>query len=339
MEKQPPRWALTFFRWFCHRDHREELEGDLMEQFHDQVEKLGVEKARSNFKREVLLLFRPSVILTHQNFNMKTTQWIKLIGFNLLVVAAALIPFIPGPFSNAFLTLSLLSIAAGFFGLLLIPIAVTWLVLEIRALMRPHEKRNNWNNGYYLSIAATVICVLLGALTMILLYHEYGTWPMVIVGVILLFLLQFVISGIKKLKQAKESRFHVAPVYMLSIPVVAFLIQAYAVQPVSEVGRGHAIERSASLINAIEDYKIQHGEYPASLDALAMRIPKPGVMGIAEFQYIKYDNDYTLFFIQHQHFYATQEVVIYNKNNEHRVKGHFAAFNAGATNWRYYWLD
>lgn len=59
---QPPRWSLRFFRWFCHPDFREDIEGDLLERFEKRCEQLGVARARRRFSRDVLTLFRPNLI-------------------------------------------------------------------------------------------------------------------------------------------------------------------------------------------------------------------------------------------------------------------------------------
>ena len=60
MNKKPPIWPLRFFRWFCHPDYVEDLEGDLLERF----EKSYRSRRLSGwlFTREVLRLFRPGII-------------------------------------------------------------------------------------------------------------------------------------------------------------------------------------------------------------------------------------------------------------------------------------
>ena len=59
---QPPKYYHRFFRWFCHADFYEELAGDLEEAFFQNVEKKGQRYARHQYRKEVLQLFRPSVI-------------------------------------------------------------------------------------------------------------------------------------------------------------------------------------------------------------------------------------------------------------------------------------
>ncbi|WP_245588146.1 ABC transporter permease [Algoriphagus terrigena] len=58
----PPRVPLRFFRWFCHRDLRDSIEGDLMELYGERVQEMGKRKADWKFAKDVLLLFRPGII-------------------------------------------------------------------------------------------------------------------------------------------------------------------------------------------------------------------------------------------------------------------------------------
>lgn len=61
-KNQPPHWILSFFRWFCHPDYQEDLEGDLHERFERRLRKDGVRRARQAFVMDVLRLFRPGLM-------------------------------------------------------------------------------------------------------------------------------------------------------------------------------------------------------------------------------------------------------------------------------------
>ena len=58
----PPLLLLRFFRWFCHPDYLEDIEGDLMERFERTERTKGPKRARRGFLKDVLLLFRPGII-------------------------------------------------------------------------------------------------------------------------------------------------------------------------------------------------------------------------------------------------------------------------------------
>ena len=67
----PPNWALHFFRWFCHSEFREDIEGDLLEKFEYRVEQKGLTKAKWLFVNDVLHLIRPALI---KDINLSLNQ-------------------------------------------------------------------------------------------------------------------------------------------------------------------------------------------------------------------------------------------------------------------------
>ncbi len=66
-------------RWFCHPLLLEELEGDLEEHFRRDLESKGSSYARRRYRKEVLLLFRPSVIkkLSNPIFSIISPDMLK----------------------------------------------------------------------------------------------------------------------------------------------------------------------------------------------------------------------------------------------------------------------
>ncbi len=58
----PPNWILRFFRWFCHPDYREDIEGDLMERFRKRAGEKNLTEAKRQFAWEIIKLFRPGII-------------------------------------------------------------------------------------------------------------------------------------------------------------------------------------------------------------------------------------------------------------------------------------
>ena len=57
---KPPKLPLRFFRWFCHPDYAEDIEGDLLERFDKRVK--DGKAARWGLLLDVLKLFRPSLL-------------------------------------------------------------------------------------------------------------------------------------------------------------------------------------------------------------------------------------------------------------------------------------
>ncbi|MEM6346572.1 MAG: permease prefix domain 2-containing transporter [Bacteroidota bacterium] len=61
-EHEPPRIAMTLFRWFCQPEFREEIEGDLLERYDKNAQQDGFKRANRRFQKDVILLFRPSIV-------------------------------------------------------------------------------------------------------------------------------------------------------------------------------------------------------------------------------------------------------------------------------------
>lgn len=60
---RPPGWSIRFLEWFCPEELREGILGDLLEQFEENQEEIGLRKARLLFVWNVLRLFHPSILL------------------------------------------------------------------------------------------------------------------------------------------------------------------------------------------------------------------------------------------------------------------------------------
>ena len=269
---------------------------------------------------------------------MKGTQWLRLIFLNLLVGFCIFLPFLPGPHDKLALGLSILAQLIGFLGLVLVPIGIFWLIQEIKKLNGSTTLSSNWSNGYYLAIITLLVCIIFSLFLGLVLLVGTGITAGIIWLVMLSIGIYKVIPAIKRLKNAARERFNVVPLYLLSLPIIAFTLRSFLISPVSEYGRNYAIQQSHGVITAIERYYDDHGNYPESLEYI-QDLGRPSVMGIDEFKYERNGEAYNLSFVQWQHLGATREVVMFNKKDEHNVKGHFASYNVKKPHWKYYWLD
>lgn len=59
---QPPSFAQRLFRWFCHPDLVDHIEGDLFQEYNQRIGKVGKRKADLAFTVDVIKLFRPGII-------------------------------------------------------------------------------------------------------------------------------------------------------------------------------------------------------------------------------------------------------------------------------------
>lgn len=70
MTRLPPKRFLRFFRWYCHPDLVDFIEGDLIEEYQERIRELGKRKADRKFIIDVLLLFRPEIIRPIKGLNL-----------------------------------------------------------------------------------------------------------------------------------------------------------------------------------------------------------------------------------------------------------------------------
>ncbi|MEQ8242562.1 FtsX-like permease family protein [Fulvivirga sp.] len=61
-KNSPPKYPLRFFRWYCHSDFLEDIEGDLLERFEKRAKEKSTRSARWGFVKDVIRLFRPGII-------------------------------------------------------------------------------------------------------------------------------------------------------------------------------------------------------------------------------------------------------------------------------------
>ena len=75
MNKTPPKYLLKFFRWFCHPELVEDIEGDLWERFDRNPSKW-------RFAWEIIKLLRPSLIKTASG---RKLNYYGMFKHNLLI--------------------------------------------------------------------------------------------------------------------------------------------------------------------------------------------------------------------------------------------------------------
>ena len=209
----PPRLILAFFRWFCRREYREDIEGDLLERFHNRRATYGASNARWSFLLDVMKLCRPGIIRnlwnrSQDNFlHMKNINWKKLAGVNLVVVLMILSPFIPGPFNKVVLAVSVLGQIAGIFGLLLVPVGLTWAIIEMR---RQHHKSRNGRSQqlhYHLAVGTAILLVLVFIVAALVVPNPMPKISFLVGFVILL--VGFIMA-LRQVRKWKDNNVHVS---------------------------------------------------------------------------------------------------------------------------------
>ena len=121
---------------------------------------------------------------------------------------------------------------------------------------------------------------------------------------------------------------HSTPLYLMAVPIAAFLPHVLLADRMTEFSRGRAIASSAALIADLEKYHAAHGRYPESLSG-AWADYKVSVRGIAQFVYAPHGGAYNLYFEQPLPVFSApgaREFVVYNNRDQHLMLSH-AAWN------------
>ena len=82
----PPQFFNRLFRWFCKSEIYPELEGDMLEEFHGHVEKLGLTRAKALYRKEVLRMIRPSVIRVFKSHLFYPNQTAMIKNYTLVAL-------------------------------------------------------------------------------------------------------------------------------------------------------------------------------------------------------------------------------------------------------------
>lgn len=271
---------------------------------------------------------------------------ILLIAFVFLIIAF----YVPHTMPKVSFTIALLMILAS---------------LAIGSKKVEQWKANNANipdNGALIILASSAAAVLLfiSLLLTLAVFVGVGVLQGLLALIVLSTAMFWLIKRIGKMATTNTARFSQFPIYLTTIPIMAFLVTTFIMRPASNFSRNYAIERSQTLITAIEDYKIKEGHYPESLDAIAVRypgkVPEPFVMGIDKFRYNRINDQYSLSFSQWLDWGSLEEIALYDKSNLRnnltgnyafydyqfdlwRVKGAFAVYDTKHPDWQYYHCD
>lgn len=149
------------------------------------------------------------------------------------------------------------------------------------------------------------------------------------------------------------------PLLLLLYPAGLFFTQMLISDPLTDWSRNRAMRNGGELIEDIATYKIRHGVYPRSLNAL-WKDYQPDIKGIEQYHYIGEDTTYNLYFEQPRFFFdrfGTREVVVYNPTDDHQMLSHASWhmllspdqrrlyqgwYQSNATevqHWKYFWFD
>lgn len=283
---------------------------------------------------------------------------IRITAITVSAIALTFLPFLPGQYDHFAVMLSGIAQWFGIVSLLFVPIGLLWLIYEWRK--RKQVTLSQTDKGYFFAVVSAVIFFIiaillsLGAFAMGSL--SFGICSLLFCG----YGVAGIISRLKQLKRATVRAFNPMPLYLVFIPVLVVLFQYAFLDTATEFSRNYAITNSAPLINDIEQYHKTNGHYPVSLLSLSPDY-KPSIIGIQQFHYEPNGSAYDLYFEQPASFLqlGTQEIVMYNKLDEHSInvhamdilqlspealaidarRGYHAVHDAEVPHWKYFWFD
>ena len=278
-----------------------------------------------------------------------------IVGAIALVLLFTLLPFLPGRYDPLAIPLSTMAQAGALLGLLLVPFALLWIVGD--RLQRLGQRRLLFP---VLTLCATSLVI---AGVVLVAFAQGGYTLGLVVLVVWFVVLSRVVLWFKRRKStaAGGTSAHIPsalPFYLAIVPLAVVLLQFALLERAVEFSRNRAIQNSATLIAAIEQYRVANGRYPQSLQSVWPDY-WPNVIGIQKYQYEPHGEAYNLFFEQFAFRFGTQEFVMYNPRDEHammshaidlleltpgqlareRGRGHYALNDAPQPHWKYFWFD
>jgi hypothetical protein len=271
---------------------------------------------------------------------------IHLVRIGALIILIGLgmaYPYLPGSYDRLALALSNMAQVFGSAGLLLVPIGVLWLIYQ-RLTHKP---------GTYFALVALIAATLVALVIAIVGFASAGP----ALGLLTLALWVYIVSKLRPRKSAEG--FNPAPLYCISLPLVAVGLQLGLADSLTEASRNRAMMNSAQLIADIEEYHIANDRYPESLVAVWKDYP-PGVVGIEQYHYALAGDAYNLVFEQQLFLFdnlGAREFVVYNPLDAQTMMSHdswifffspealldnqgwYEVHEVGSPHWKVFWFD
>ena len=280
-------------------------------------------------------------------------HFIRIIIISSLILILIFIPYMPGEYDAAAITLSTMAQLLGFSGLLFVPIGIAWLIYEI--IKQRKMKNETSNKTYAFAIAALIVSGLVVLITAFGAFINHNPGLAIITLLVYALIISKIISKLKQIKSAGNG-FNLTPFYLICIPVLVIAIRSMFIIPATEFSRNYAIKQSENYIADIEAYYKRNGHYPTTLLSLWSDYD-PGIKGINRFHYELNGNAYNICFEQFSNEPGIREIVMYNKLGEHEMtshdmdllqlsreeqniqRGYNSVHNLTQKNWKYFWFD
>lgn len=235
--------------------------------------------------------------------------------FYIFLISAAVIfvmfrPFLPGRYDHLSIPLSFMTQIFSFTSLIFVPLGLIWLIRNKTAGIQEVTQRRFLKTTLFIAGLVSLI-VSIGA------FSQNHT------SLAILFLTTSFFGLTRTFLKLKNNNLkpEFLPLYLIIVPIVVAVARFGLIDNAVEMSRHIAIKNSETLIQSIENYKQVNGNYPISLQALHYDI-SPEIVGISQYFYEPNGNTYNLYFKQFSNELDVDEIVMYNKLNEHYFTAH-----------------
>lgn len=229
------------------------------------------------------------------------------------------LPFLPGRYDNLAVTVSFMTQLFSLAGLLLVPLGLFWFWFEVFTKHKLSVGADNKTKRFAIATVLTLgiisVVVALGALT------NYNLSFGILFLVFCLSLLTRTYLKLKREGVSDNLKYNPTPIYLITIPIAVALVKFILIPMGVQFSRGYSINKSEPLITAIETHYAKIGNYPISLQAIHTDI-LPEIIGIKQYHYEPNGNAYNLYFKQFSDELDVEEIVMYNKLDEHAFTAH-----------------
>jgi hypothetical protein len=219
----------------------------------------------------------------------------------------------PGQYDNLSVPLSFMAQIFSFSSLILVPIGLLWLIIE-RLSNNQEVTDRRFTNLTFVIGGLLILIVSFAAFSQ---YEQSNTSLAILFFSISSFALTRTFVNFKK----GTLKFNFLPMYLITIPIILAFARYEFFGKAVEFGRNTAIKNSETLIQSIENYKKSNGHYPISLQALHYDIT-PKVVGVPQYFYEPNGDAYNLYFRQLTDELDMEEIVMFNKLDEHYFTAH-----------------
>lgn len=226
-----------------------------------------------------------------------------------ILTTGIFLPYIHGDYDYFAEGISTAIQSAAFASLLLVPTGLVWFTLN---LLKNRNPQNPGHESRFMKfvIAGLVVVVSAASLGAFASHNRFSAIIIFIVGI-------FLVIAIGK----KMTNLTAAPYYLILIPLAVIFIRTLFLESAKNKSTDFVIQQSQQLIEDIELYKNANGHYPISLQS-TIEDYKTNVSGIDRFHYEKKGDAYNLYFRQFSNMPGTEEIVMYNKLDEHEMTVH-----------------